>query len=66
MTVMVIVMMMIIIGINKSPNSFLCCFASYSATLTEGWNNFCRSLFLIIYMFLRANIQIGGVVLQRV
>ena len=65
MTVMVVVMMMIITGINKSPNS-LCCFASYSATLTEGWNNFCRSLFLIVYMFLRVNIQIGGVVLQRV
>ena len=27
-------------GIDKSPICLLCCFASYSATLMEGWNNF--------------------------
>ena len=49
---------------NKSHNSFLCCFASYLATLVEGWNNFrptsllnCRSLFLMIYMFIHVKIQ---------
>ena len=37
---------MMMIGINKSPNSFLRCFASYLATLVEAdWNNF------IIYYF---------------
>ena len=58
---------MMMIGINKSHNSFLYCFASYSATLVEGWNNFrrtsllnCRSLFLRIYMFIHVNIQTGG------
>ena len=63
---MVIIIMMMI-RINKSHNSFLCCFASYSATLAEGWNNFrptsllnCRSLSLIIYMFIHVNIQTGG------
>ena len=29
-----------LIGIDKSPIFLLCCFASYSATLMEGWNNF--------------------------
>ena len=51
MIVMVIIMMMIKIGINKSPNTFLCCFASYSATLTEGWNNFgSTSLLLLVFV----------------
>ena len=29
-----------LIGIDKSTICLLCCFASYSATLMEGWNNF--------------------------
>ena len=64
---------MMMIGINKSPNSFLRCFASYLATLVEAdWNNFrptsllnCQSLFLIIYMFLLVNIKNPRVVLER-
>ena len=52
------------IVMNKSHNSFLCCFASYLATLVEGLEqfstNFCRSLFLKIYMFIHVKIQTEG------
>ena len=37
---MVIKTILMLIRINKSPILSLCCFASYSATLMEGWNNF--------------------------
>ena len=40
MIVMVIITILMLIGVDKSPNYLLCCFASYSATLMEGWNNF--------------------------
>ena len=40
MIVMVIITILMLIGIDKSPIYLLCCFASYSATLMEGWNNF--------------------------
>ena len=36
---MVIITILITIGIDKSPICLLCCFASYSALLMEGWNN---------------------------
>ena len=37
---MVIITILMLIGIDKSPICLLCCFASYSATLMEEWNNF--------------------------
>ena len=37
---MVIITILMLIGIDKSTICLLCCFASYSATLMEGWNNF--------------------------
>ena len=40
MIVMVIITILITIGIDKSTICLLCCFASYSALLMEGWNNF--------------------------
>ena len=40
MIVMIIITILMLIGIDKSPICPLCCFASYSATLMEGWNNF--------------------------
>ena len=40
MIVMVIITILMLIGIDKSPIYLLCCFASYSALLMEGWNNF--------------------------
>ena len=36
----IITTILMLIGIDKSPIYLLCCFASYSATLMEGWNNF--------------------------
>ena len=43
---------MMIVGINKSPNSFLRCFKSYSsATLKGGLKNFgATSLFLSVFV----------------
>ena len=59
--------------VYESPNTFSCCFASYSATsVMESWNNFGPTSLLLPgfvscnYMFLHLNIQTGGVVLQRV
>ena len=40
MIVMVIITILMLTGIDKSPICLLCCFASYSATLMEEWNNF--------------------------
>ena len=58
MIVMVIIIkMMIIIGINKTLDSFLCCFASYSATLMEGWNNF-GSTSLLMSVFVPYNLHV--------
>ena len=37
---MVIITILMLTGIDKSPVCLLCCFASYSATLKERWNNF--------------------------
>ena len=36
----IITTILMLIGIDKSPIYLLCCFASFSATLMEGWNNF--------------------------
>ena len=36
----IITAILMLIGIDKSPIYLLYCFASYSATLMEGWNNF--------------------------
>ena len=40
MIVMVIISILMLIGIDKSRICLLCCFASYSALLMDGWNNF--------------------------
>ena len=40
MIVMVTITLLMLIGLNKSPLCLLWCFASYSATLMKGWNNF--------------------------
>ena len=71
MIVIVIITIMMIIGIKKSPICLLCCFASHSATvMIEGWNNVGPTplLLSVIYIFLHGNIQSGGggVLLQRV
>lgn len=43
-------------GIDKSPICLLCCFASYSATLMEGWNNFGPTL-LPLTVFVPYNLE---------